>query len=124
MRRLPLVFGQHALGDESSARFSLAPSEVANQESSQESFPACGAALESLRCDVLMELANRLMQASIEHPHLAPFLMDGLDCALENLGCWNQESQFQPIQQWLKWESALEKEKILGRLGNEGSSVA
>lgn len=99
MRSFPLSVW-HSPDGSGSARFSVgafpAPSETPSKSAADP--------LESLRCDVIIALSDRLTSAAITHPHLAPFLMDGLDNALERLGRLGHEHDLHPIQQWLSQE--------------------
>ena len=107
MRELFPTFWQYAPDVGGSTRFSLGVAEVATPEPARDE----DGPLESLRCDVMIALSDRLTQASIEHPHLAPFLMDGLDNALERLQLAEDEGDLRPIEQWLS-ESLELKPKI------------
>ncbi len=106
MRDFPFLW-QHSAGGDGSSRFFLSAPEEAHLETRFWEKPASPASapsdepLESLRADVIIALSNRLTAASIEHPHLAPFLMDGLDNALEHLAFSLHQGELCEIQQWL-----------------------
>lgn len=115
MRDFPF-FWQHGAGGDGSSRFFLsAPEETLLETRWESAAPAFSPGdnddpgdepLESLRADVIIALSNRLTTTSIEHPHLASFLMDGLDNALERLAISPQQHELSEVQQWL-WREQI-----------------
>lgn len=102
MHQFPFALWQHSLDGGDSARFCVGAPLMGDEifrKTEAESTEADS--LESLRCDVIILLSNRLTKASIERPHWAPFLMDALDNAIESLLGFEQESEILAVQGWL-----------------------
>lgn len=100
MHPFPLTLWQHSFDGSRAPRFVVGlPQET--QETVEAPTKSSADPLESLRCDVLVALSNCLTEASILHPRLAPFLMDGLDNALERLPLFGHEQELRSIQQWI-----------------------
>lgn len=110
MQYFPFFMWHAPLDVSGAARFSLSASENFDAPTTDKGVDPLG----SLRADVIIELSNRLTTASIEHPRLAPFLMEGLDNALEHLLFSRYERELCAVQQWLCEESRQETDWEIG----------